>query len=193
MGHQIEGAPLIWKPILRKNDLNLEMGFGGTWNNFRKPKSEVEVNKTSDNKPLYKNFRDFFLHLLTNIMCFVSCSIPILFILFCIWIVAVIDSTYSLFWFIHNYFCPGTFQKYYNKIKRMNNFGFKIWNWTMIRRWSLRIEKFVQWQLPFIWLISPVSHGNPTDDITDNEIWNSNAESVRFHIRVAESDFTKFD
>ena len=56
----------------------------------------------------------------------------------------------------------------------------------MIRRWSLRIEKFVQWQLPFIWLISPVSHGNPTDDITDNhnEIWNSNAESVRFHIRV---------
>jgi len=81
----------------RKNDLNLEMGFGGTWNNFRKPKSEVEVNKTSDNKPLYKNFRDFFLHLLTNIMCFVSCSIPILFILFCIWIVAVIDSTYSLF------------------------------------------------------------------------------------------------
>ena len=63
----------------------------------------------------------------------------------------------------------------------------------MIRRWSLRIEKFVQWQLPFIWLISPVSHGNPTDDqidnhneiwILDSRFWNSNAESVRFHIRV---------
>ena len=72
----------------------------------------------------------------------------------------------------------------------------------MIRRWSLRIEKFDQWQLPFIWLISPVSHGNPTDDqidnhneiwILDSRFWNSNAESVRFHIRVAESDFTKFD